>query len=275
MRTTFAALVFATACSNASSGQKPDAPVQPPDVDAAPDAAAQPVWLSYTGGTYTNHFDGLPSATSSATAPSQTVTGRGPFAFTVLTGTMEATGMTGWQFANPTGTSTDTEFRAQDGSQTGSAGRGVISFGTDLSTERALGTLATGNQIPVFGLVLHNDTSAALSQLTLAYVGEQWRRGTVTTADSLAFEYGVATALDATGLTADPELDFASPNTQASPTDVAVDGTLPANRHALGKTISGLSWPAGGTLVLRWTASQGSGHDDGLAIDDFSFSAAP
>jgi hypothetical protein len=149
----------------------------------------------------------------------------------------------------------------------------VISFGTDGQTDRALGLLATGNQIDRFGLLLRNDTTGTLGQITIAFTGEQWRRGDVMMPDALTFEYGIATSLDATGLTADTGLTFTAPITTG--TSIALDGNAAANHKSVTETIMGLAWAPGSTLVLRWTTTTQTGKDDGLAIDDFSFSAHP
>ena len=70
----------------------------------------------------------------------------------------------------------------------------------------------------------------------MSYVGEQWRRGTVTTPGLAGLRLRRRQAIDDTTLTTDADLAFVAPNTQSSPTDVAVDGTMAANRHPLSKT---------------------------------------
>ncbi len=101
-------------------------------------AAAPGTPYDYTGGTYSQNFDGLPT---NVTNPSQVVTGIGPFYFS---GNSDSTkditavsAMDGWQYSNPGGSSTSTEFKSQDGSLGSSSGRGVISFGQNGSTNRA------------------------------------------------------------------------------------------------------------------------------------------
>lgn len=228
--------------------------------------STQAAALSYTGGVYTQNFDGLPSNVNNA---SQVITGKGPHEFSVVN---KASGLDGWQLANPGGSSADTEFRSQDGSLSGSTGRGVLSLGTNGSAERSLGTLATSNQISTFGLVLKNDSQLTFTELTLSYTGEQWRRGDVPSPNKLAFSYGEGTGIGAS-LTSFAALNFTAPNTQATPTNVALDGNLNANRTAITGTITGLNWAPGETLVLRWASQDLSGQDDGLAIDDLTFSA--
>lgn len=223
--------------------------------------------LSYDGTGYVQDFDGLPTNVSN---PVQTLTGKGPHEFTSIT---SASGIDGWQFANPSGSSANTEFRSQDGSLSGSSGRGSLSLGVNGSTERALGALSTSNQIPVFGLVLRNDSGLVIDSFTLSYTGEQWRRGDVSTANKLLFAYSVGGSSITTGtFSSVPSLDFLSPNMQVAPTNVALDGNLVANQASITDTVTNISWLPGETLVLRWTAQDLSGQDNALGIDDVSFS---
>ncbi|MBX7168973.1 MAG: PEP-CTERM sorting domain-containing protein [Pirellulales bacterium] len=226
--------------------------------------------LSYTGGTVSQDFNGLPT---NVTNPVQTITGRGPHEFSAVTG---ASGLDGWQFANPSGTSSSTEFRSHDGSQAGNTGRGSISFGTNGSTDRALGALATSNQIPVFGLVLVNNSLVTYDSVSLAYTGEQWRRGNVASPNKLFFAYAVGGASISSGtFTGVAALDVTAPNAQAAPTEVALNGNLATNQVSLSATLTNLNWAPGQQLVLRWTAQDQSGQDDGIGIDNLSFAAHP
>jgi hypothetical protein len=229
-------------------------------------ASAYAVPLGYSGGVYTQNFNGLPT---NVTNPSQVITGKGPHEFTAVTG---ASGLTGWQFGNLAGSSPDTEFRSQNGSLGGSAGRGTISYGLNADTDRALGLLPTSNQLATFGLVLKNEGASTLTSFTLNFVGEQWRRGNVTTPNKLSFEYQVgASAINSGGSwTAVPALNFVSP-VMTGPTEVALNGNLAANQTPLGATVSGFNWLPGSTLVLRWTIDDLTGQDNGLAIDNLTF----
>lgn len=221
--------------------------------------------LGYAGGTYTQDFNDLPT---DVTNPSQVITGRGPHEFSVVTG---ATNLTGWQLANFTGSSSNTEFRSQDGSLSGSSGRGVISYGANGSTDRALGTLSTSNQISSFGLAIQNNTGQVIDSFALSYTGEQWRRGDVTTADTLAFAYGFGADLTA-ATTSFAALSFTEPNL-GSPTNTALNGNAPANQAAVAGTVTGLTWNPGQVLVLRWNSQDLTGQDNGLGIDNLAFSA--
>lgn len=233
--------------------------------------AAQAAPVSYAGGTYSQDFNGLPTNT---TNPFQLFTNtavNGPFLASNIT---NASNLTGWQFGNYGGSSPDSEFRSQDGSLSGSSGRGVISYGTNGSTERALGALVTSNNIGQFGLTIINNTATTFDNFTLSYVGEQWRRGDITTPpnDKLTFSYGLGGAINVGGLTTHAPLSFASPNLQGAPLNVALNGNLAGNQTAISSTVN-FTWAPGQTLVLKWAAGDITGQDDGLGIDNLSFTA--
>ena len=174
--------------------------------------------------------------------------------------------------ANFTGSSTNTEFKAHDGSLGSSAGRGVIFFGANGSSDRALGALATSNQIPSFGLVLVNNTSQTFASLDVSFIGEQWRAGDANILDVLSFRYGFGSSLtDAT--TSFNSLNFVTPNLAGG--NIALNGNDPANQTSLHDIITGLNWAPGQSLVLRWDAVDITGQDNGLAIDDLSLVGVP
>ena len=219
--------------------------------------------VSFTGTTYSQNFDGLPSSPSTTT----TITGKGPHSFS----TVSATGLEGWYFGNPLGSSGNTEFRAQDGSLGSSGGRGVISFGTTSSAERALGAVPTSNQISRFGVLMVNNSGATINALDVAFTGEQWRIGDTTSgANTLAFEYGIATSINAASLSSFAGLSFSSVVVAGPPPETALNGNLVANQASRSGTLTGLNWGSGQTLAMRWTMNDLSGQDDGLAIDNFS-----
>jgi hypothetical protein len=229
-------------------------------------ATAASAALNYAGGTYTQNFDGLPNAGS------KTNTGRGPHDLNdriIWDNTAGSTGMDGWTGSNHAGSSTNTEMRAQDGSLAGSAGRGVISFGTNGSTDRAIGILATSNQISRYGLSLTNTSSDTYASMNLSFIGEQWRKGEPGVSNTLAFAYSLtATDINTGAFTADSSFDFNTIDTTGD--QVAIDGNLPANRLAVSGSLNGLNWAPGTTLTLRWTGNDVSGQDSGIAIDDLS-----
>lgn len=218
--------------------------------------------VSYTGGTYNQNFDTLPSSGTF------TVTGAGPFALNAAP--VSASGLNGWSFAKTAGTGANALFNAGTGSaNTGS----VYSFGSS-AADRALGTLLSGAVESTIGVALTNNTGSTITSFSVAYTGEQWRQGGSSgVTDKLKFEYAVNAASVLSGpFTTVPSLDFNGPATGA--TGAALDGNAAANRAAVTGTVSGITWPAGQTLVIRWTDLNISGSDCGLAVDDFSFSTS-
>ena len=73
-------------------------------------------------------------------------------------------------------------------------------------------------------------------------------------------------------LTAYSPLSFTEPKLGLN---TALNGNDPANQQAVSGTVTGLSWAPGQDLVLRWNSNELSGSDNGLAIDNLSFSAVP
>ena len=173
----------------------------------------------------------------------------------------------GFQIAElGTGGAADGAYAAGTGS---SNGGNAYSFGAAGSTERALGSLASGTVSPIYvGGIFTNGLAATITSLRFAYTGEQWRAGN-STDDGLAFEYLIgAAAVDAGTWTPFSALDFA-PLVLAG--DAALDGN--ANTRSVASTLSGLSIAAGSRFGFRWVDSNSSGNDHGLAIDNLSINA--
>ncbi len=161
----------------------------------------------------------------------------------------------------------DDYFFANDGScNTG----GTYFYGPNNDPDRAFGTLRSNNHVSRFGVNFVNaNATEVIRELTVRYVGEQWRRGDGTGPDRLVFEYSTdATSLSTGTWTGVPQLDFQSPYTGPL-TDVARDGNDPANRAAIAFTITGLNITPGQQFWFRWNDINIPGTDDGLAVDDF------
>ena len=154
---------------------------------------------------------------------------------------------------------------------TGSAnGGGFYSFGSAGSTERALGSVASGSTLTLnYALALTNNTGVALDSFTLAYDGEQWRNGGVAAAHQLTVQYGFGATY--AGVTtwnnAGASFDFTS--VVGSTTAAAVDGNTAGRVAGLGGTVA-TNWAAGDTLWVRWTDIDNASFDHGLAIDNVS-----
>jgi uncharacterized protein len=164
-----------------------------------------------------------------------------------------------------TGTNANATYTAGTGSS--NAGDSY-SFGAAAAADRALGGVQSGSLVPRFGASFQNGTGAAITGLTISYVGEQWRLGTAGRADRIDFQYSLDATSLATGTWIDVDaLDFSSPFTT---TVGAVDGNAAANRTAISATISSISIPNSSVFWIRWNDFNATGADDGLAVDDFS-----
>lgn len=224
--------------------------------------------VQFNGSAYTQNFDSLPD-----TLATTSQVGRGPHA---LNDAFSTTGLDGWYGGNPGGSSTNTEFKAHIGDLSGSAGRGVLSLGSD-STDRALGALSTSNQVNNFGLYLTNATGETLTNFSLSYVGEQWRYGDLTVASELTFAYAIfsdSPSLDGAGFSNVESLSFIAPIFNTAPTNTNLDGNAPANQTVVSSSVDGIEWLPGHVLVLRWTAQDLPGQDPALAIDNLTFNAS-
>lgn len=185
------------------------------------------------------------------------------------TGTHAGTTPVGWTY-DEADTAANGSYAISHG--TGSAGD-TYSLGAAASSDRALGSLASGSLQSTLGAFYQNDTGATITTLSITYTGEQWRLGSADgNFDRLDFAYSTdATTLDSGTWTEVNALDFGSPvNTGATG---ALDGNNGANRTAIGFTLSGLSIAPGSTFWLRWVDPDIGGSDDALGIDDFSIIA--
>jgi predicted extracellular nuclease len=181
-------------------------------------------------------------------------------------GTDNVLAVPGLQLLESGGGARDNELYAAD---TGASNTGdTYSYGAAGSSDRALGALQSGTLITTVGACFVNNTGAAIEALDIAYTGEQWRLGTADRADRIDVQYSLDATDPATGTWTDvAALAFPTPNT-AAPTG-AKDGNAAENRTALSANV-GLSIASGATFWIRWIDVNGSGADDGLAVDDFS-----
>lgn len=164
------------------------------------------------------------------------------------------------------GYNADQKYRAG----TGSSNTGdTYSFGADDSSERALGSLRSGNLFTFFGAHFRNDTDQVITSITISYWGEQWRVGSTGREDRLSFLYSVDATSLSDGIWAFvPELDFVGPD-RGGPVG-ARNGNDSAYRGFVSHTIEHLEiWP-GQEWWIQWRDFDASGADDGLAVDDFT-----
>ncbi len=162
-------------------------------------------------------------------------------------------------------------------------GGNLYSYGTGTNTDRALGTLGSGNAAAgsfALGIVFQNTSGTALTLTSLGYTGEQWRNSAAA-AQTITFSYQIASAA-VTNLTPTSDsgwtnltaLDFTSPITGG--TAGSLNGNAAANRSVLTNTPN-ISIAANQFITLRWRDIDHTGTDHGLAIDDVAatFVAVP
>ncbi len=213
--------------------------------------------ISYAtaGSNYTQNFDNLltPSVPANNTAVASVLP-------------------TGWSFVEA-GANANTTFRVDNGS---SSTGDTFFDGATSSNERSLGSYASGSLTSQYGVVFTNSTGATLTSFTLSYTGEQWRDGGSATSvlNKLTFAYAVnPTSLTVGTYTNVTSLDFTALVNNLT-ADAVTDGNAANRRTAITFTVTGISWPAGQTLYIRWTDINDAGNDDNLAVDDLTFSAS-
>ncbi|MNS37293.1 hypothetical protein D3C72_695050 [compost metagenome] len=163
---------------------------------------------------------------------------------------------------------------------------GLYNYGTTSNSDRALGSLGSGNAAAgdfAYGVLLRNNSSQTITSITVAYTGEQWRNGANAGAQAVSFYYKTANGVindlqpaTTSGWTAVAGLNFTSPQTNgpsANNTTNAINGNTAANRTAISATaLTSLSLAPGQYIMLKWDDPDHSGNDHGLAIDDVTIS---
>ncbi|HEY1717692.1 MAG TPA: immunoglobulin domain-containing protein [Verrucomicrobiae bacterium] len=209
------------------------------------------------GGTYSQNFDSL---ADSGTANSWT----------------DNSTLANWYASKSVAPNNVTAYRADDGS--GNAGA-LYSYGSSGSTERALGSVASGTPGNfAYGVRFTNDTGLAQGNITVSYTGEQWRNGGNASAQTLAFSFRVSSspitnsdAANANTWTDFTALDFTTPTVGASSS--ALDGNNATNEQILTNVVlSGVVVQPGQEIFLRWFDTNDSGNDHGVSIDNLTVS---
>lgn len=179
-------------------------------------------------------------------------------------------GTSGWDGVRIAGTGSAMNYSVNDGASNAGA---LYSYGNSGSTERALGSIASGTNIGAIGVEIANGNSLAIDEVTIQYIGEFWRSST-STQNVLTFAYSVgpsgSTSYLSGAATTLAALDLVGPSPVA--VNGALNGNVNPNRATFNATLSVLV-PAGQSLYLRWQDTNDIGNDAGLAIDDFSLSA--
>jgi hypothetical protein len=185
---------------------------------------------------------------------------------TLATSGTSSTLPSGW-YLSESGLSANSTLSANDGSA--SSGE-TYSYGTSTNSDRAFGGLRSGSVIPTIGAKFQNSTGSVINNLSISYIGEQWRLGSTGRNDRLDFQYSLdATSISSAGTWTDVNsLDFSGPI--SSGTTGALSGNSSSNRTEITHTITGLTIADGAIFYIRWSDVDATGADDGLAVDDFS-----
>ena len=226
---------------------------------------AQPtagIGYQQTASVYRQDFDGMPAAGT------YTFSGKGPHLLSEPP--LGATAAMGWLFRQTGGTGSNAVFLVGSGSGTG---QGVYSAGSPGSTDRALGTLASGSGSYTIGVLFSNLTGTTLNSITLAFTAEQWRKGGSGKPNQWTCKYktGAMEQPDLSGLQELPLLNFGS--VISSTGAGSINGNLPASQASISQTIRIGNWKPGEQLLICWEDADESGSDDLVAMDAFEFSA--
>jgi hypothetical protein len=174
-------------------------------------------------------------------------------------------------------TGTGTSITVSTGTTTGGD---LYNFGSSAAADRALGSIGSGNAAAgsfAYGVQFQNNSGAPLTDLNVAYKGEQWRNSAAA-AQTVSFYYKVSSSpiidlqpnVNATW-TAVTTLDFTSPITGG--TAGALNGNAVGNFTVINNTaIPALNIPDGSYIMIKWDDKDHTGTDHGLAIDSVTVS---
>lgn len=178
-------------------------------------------------------------------------------------------------YGQSSGTTNPTTIIADAGTNTTGS---YHSYGAVGSNDRALGTLASnGTGDIAYGVLLRNNSSSTITEMTVAYTMEQWRNGGNTATQSILFYYKVDNAPitsslnpgSGAGWTAVPALNASS--LVASSTAAALNGNDPSNRVVIpAVSLPSLNLAPGQYIFLKWDDLNNTGNDHGLSIDDLT-----
>jgi hypothetical protein len=166
------------------------------------------------------------------------------------------------------------KFGAADGDQTTG---GVVSFGLPGSGNRALGLLATSSTgTAAFGAKFINQTTDTLNAISVKVTAEVWRQSNLpkTLACYYLLDPTAAAPFSLNATAALTNLNVSLPTVASAVGGIAVDGTAGVNQTNLSVMNQPINdWAPGAALWLGWEMADATGHAQGLAIDNLSFSA--
>lgn len=227
-------------------------------------AGAAQAGIVYIGGIYSENFDGLPTVTVSPAPFSATIGQQFP---------MNAHGVAGWDVAKIAGTGTGAMgLLASEGSNNSG---GIHSLGAVGSGERALGLLASGTNVPGFGVEISNATAFVVTDATITFNREVWRSST-STQNIMLFAWGTSGGtITSTNFLTDASMTLDATGNLVGLAPVVTNGAIAVNSLGVVVNLSGLSIAPGSSLFLRWTDTNDVGNDSSIGIDDFTLTMTP
>jgi hypothetical protein len=210
--------------------------------------------ITYTGGTYTENFDSM--GAGGTTLPSGWIAGE----------------YSPTQTRQPPGSApVDETLVVDDGSSR--SGDASYNYGTTGESDRAIGSRpAKRSGDRATQLAITNDTGAEITELTLAYTGEQWRDSKSKASLPQTLSVWFSTDPGSGFVSMGSQFVFAGPSNAGL--NAAIDGNDPANRTEIsGVYVPDVSIPDGQTFYITWHDVndwyQGTSNH-ALAIDDVS-----
>lgn len=212
-------------------------------------AATSNAAISFTG-THSENFD---SITSTGTAP-------------------PTDWLAGKLAGNTVGSKT---LLIDDGSSTSKGN--LFNYGTTGATDRALGSMATSGAYGV-QVGLTNNTGIAITSLTIAYTGEQWRKFDDNGQGGIGYTLDISSTNGGTVTDLGSALDFFAPQNTGSSRQL--DGNDAANRQSFDVTVDLTTIgygaiAAGDDFFITWYDRNNSNNDNGVAVDDVTISVVP
>ena len=171
-------------------------------------------------------------------------------------------------------TGTGTTYAVDAGS--GTAGT-LYSYGSTSNSDRAIGTIGSSNAAAgsfAHGVLLRNTSGTVVTNISVTYTLEQWRKGGALAAQPITFWYRISSSTISaltpnvsTGWTQVTGLTLNSPINTAG--GAALDGNATANKvTATGIAIPSLSLANNDYIMLKWEDPDHASTDHGLSIDD-------
>lgn len=154
----------------------------------------------------------------------------------------------------------------------GTATSGAIyAAGPSNTGDRALGSIASGTTVPIYGTYFVNQTGSTITKVILSGVNEQWKSGSdpaVNEVDTFSYSFNSSGFFNGTWNFL-PGMNLNEIATSTT-TSAGMDGNLPANRMEISDSIQSINWNNGDTLWIRWLDPNNVGTDGLCAVDNFS-----